>query len=147
MVLHYVAQCACCLIKGSAAFNADTLRGRDLDVVDVVAVPHVFEDAIGKTEHQNVLHRLFAKVVVDAKDLIFTEHLVHLVVQRPSRLQIVAERLFDDNADPVFSVAAICGPRHAMVSQVLNDVREVLRRSSKVEEAIAPGTKLRVDLG
>ena len=82
MVLHHVAQSAGRLIERPAALDADALRRRNLDVVDVVAVPHILEDAVRETEYQDVLHRLLAEVVIDAEDLVFVEHLVHLIVQR-----------------------------------------------------------------
>ncbi len=83
-------------------------------MIDIVSVPHVLKDAVSEPEHQDVLHRLFAEVVVDAEDLVFAEHLVHLVVQRLGRLQIMTERLLDNDADPIFTVATICWSGHAM---------------------------------
>ena len=107
MVLHHIAQRPGRLIERPATFDPDALRRRNLDVVDIVPVPHVLEDAVREAEHQDVLHRLFAEIVIDAEDLVFVEHLVHLIVQRLGRLQIVAERLLDDDADPVLAVAAV----------------------------------------
>ncbi len=83
MVLQHVAQRAGLLVERPTAFDADGLGCRDLDVVDVVAVPGGLEDAIAEAEDEDVLHRLLAKVVVDAEDLVFGEHLVDLIVQRP----------------------------------------------------------------
>ena len=79
MVLDHVAEGAGRFIERAAAFDADRLGGGDLDVVDVVAIPDVFEDAVGEPEDEDVLHCLFAEIVVDAEDLVFGEDLVDLV--------------------------------------------------------------------
>ena len=96
MVLHHVAQRAGALVERPAAFDPDRLRRRDLHVIDVVPVPDVLEYAVRKAEDQDVLHRLLAQVVIDAEDLVLVEDLVHLIVQRARRFQVVPERLLDD---------------------------------------------------
>ncbi len=45
----------------------------DLHVVDVLRVPQRLEDAVGEAQHQQVLHRLLAEVVVDAVGLALGE--------------------------------------------------------------------------
>ena len=100
VVLDDVAEGAGLLVEGAAAFDADGFGGGDLDVVDVVAVPDGLEDAVGEAEDEDVLDGLFAEVVVDAEDLVFVEDLVDLVVERAGGLEIVAEGLLDDDADP-----------------------------------------------
>ncbi len=81
VVLDDVAEGAGGLVEGAAAFDADGFGGGDLDVVDVVAVPDVLEDAVGEAEDEDVLDGLLAEVVVDAEDLVFVEDLVDLVVE------------------------------------------------------------------
>ena len=49
------------------------LGGRNLHVIDVIPVPDRLEDSVGDPEDKNVLHRLFAQVMIDAKDLLFFE--------------------------------------------------------------------------
>jgi hypothetical protein len=56
-----------------ARADAEVLGGGDLDVVDVVAVPHRLEQEVGEAEREDVLHRLLAEVVVDAEDLRLAE--------------------------------------------------------------------------
>src|SRR5207244_5854006 len=51
-------------------------------------------------EYQQVLERHFAKVVIDAIDLMLGEGLADYTVQRPRALEAVAKRLFDDDAHP-----------------------------------------------
>ncbi len=126
VVLDDVAEGSGGLVERAAAFDADGFGGGDLDVVDVVAVPDVLEDAVGEAEDEDVLNGLFAEVVVDAEDLVFVEDLVDLVVEGAGGVEIVAEGLFDDDADP--GVAAVgrslggglampCSPRYLMMSE------------------------------
>ena len=62
------------VITGAAA-DVDFLGHRDLHVVDVIAVPDRLEDRVGKPQHEQVLHRLLAQVVIDAIDLLLAETL------------------------------------------------------------------------
>ena len=48
----------------------------DLHVVDVAVVPDRLEDRVGEPEHEDVLHRLLAQVMVDAEDLALAERAV-----------------------------------------------------------------------
>ena len=67
----------------------------DLHVIDVVAVPDRLENGVGEPQHEDVLHRLLAEVMVDAVDLVLGEHPVDLFVQLVARGQVGAEGLFD----------------------------------------------------
>ena len=78
MVLDHVAQRAGSLVVAGAAFDADVLRGGDLDVVDVVAVPDRLEEGVGEPQRHEVLDGLLAEVVVDAEDLRLLEDLEDL---------------------------------------------------------------------
>ena len=126
VVLDDVAECSGGLVEGAAAFDADGFGGGDLDVVDVVAVPDVLEDAVGEAEDEDVLDGLLAEVVVDAEDLVFVEDLVDFVVEGAGGVEVVAEGLLDDDADPgaaasgCFSVGGWfmpCSPRNLMMSE------------------------------
>ncbi len=119
VVLHHIAQRAGLLVKRSAAFDAQRFRRGDLHVVDVVAIPDRLEDAVGEAEDQDVLHRLFAQVVIDAEDLVLVEDGVDLVIQFARRIEIVAEGLLDHDADaPVFRL------RHALRAEVLDNAAQ-----------------------
>ena len=61
------------VVVAGARADAEVLGRGDLDVVDVVAVPHRLEHAVGEPERQQVLDRLLAQVVVDAEDLALVE--------------------------------------------------------------------------
>ncbi len=81
MVLHYVAQRAGLFVERAAALDSHGFCRGDLHVLDVVAIPDRLEDTVGETEHQNVLHRLLAEIVIDAEDLALVEDRIHLVVE------------------------------------------------------------------
>ena len=150
VVLDDVAKGSGGLVEGAAAFDADGLGSGDLDVVDVVAVPDVLEDAVGEAEDEDVLDGLFAEVVVDAEDLVFVEDLVDFVVEGAGGFEVVAEGLLDDGADPGFAAVGGClsvGLGHAVLAEVVDDVGEVLGRGGEVEEAVAAGVELLVELG
>ena len=100
MVWYHVPQCAGFFVKTTAALDAESLGGRDLNVVDMVAVPQRLEDAVGEAQHLDVLNRFFAEEVIDAVDLILGQHLEDLCVEGLGRGKIVAERFFDDYPSP-----------------------------------------------
>lgn len=60
------------VVPAAAAFDALRLAHGNLDMVDVVAVEQWFKDRIAEPEQQQVLRRLFAEVVIDAVNLVFT---------------------------------------------------------------------------
>ncbi len=72
VVRDHVAQ-GPALIVAAARLHSHGFRDGDLHVPDVAAVPDGLKDAVGETEHQDVLHGLFAEVVVDAVDLLVLE--------------------------------------------------------------------------
>ena len=65
----------------SARLNRKTCRGADIELlidnnlhmVDVVPVPDRLEHSVGKAQHQNVPHGLFAEIVIDPVDLALVE--------------------------------------------------------------------------
>ena len=74
MVRHHVAQRAGRVVIIAAAADGQRLGDGDLHVVDMVAIPDRLEQAVGEAQHQNVLHRLLAEIMVDAENLIFLEN-------------------------------------------------------------------------
>jgi len=52
-------------------------------VIDRFAVPKLFEDRIGKPEHQNVLDRFLAQVMVNAKNLRLADVIRQFSIQLP----------------------------------------------------------------
>ncbi len=71
MVRHHVAQRAGGVVEAAAMADADLFIDRDLHMVDVIAVPDRLEHAVGEAQHQDVLHRFLAEVMIDPVDLVF----------------------------------------------------------------------------
>ena len=111
---------------------ADLFGHRDLDRVDVIAVPQGFEDGVGKAREQDVLHGLFAQVMVDAIDLVFDDHFVQLQVEFPGGSQVGTEGLFDHDASPAAVFLELVGS-----IQVRNDGRENAGRDGHVIQAVS----------
>src|SRR5205823_986973 len=67
MVLNHVTQCARALIEFGAALQPDSLGDRDLDVIYVRRIPQRFEQQVRESQREQVLNRLLAEIMVDAK--------------------------------------------------------------------------------
>jgi len=80
--------------------HADGFRNRDLDGVNVIPVPDRFKNQICKPEHQDVLNRFLAEIVVDAVNLAFIQAFTQIAVQFLCAFKIASERLFDDHMPP-----------------------------------------------
>src|SRR5437016_12273314 len=61
VVRNHIAQCASGIEISTTLFHADGFRIRDLDVVNVAAVPDWLKDRVIKPEDHDVLYRLFAE--------------------------------------------------------------------------------------
>ncbi len=140
MVLDHVPDHARLFVVAAAPLDADRLGVGDLDVVDVLAVPHRLEDAVGEAEDEEVLDGLLAEVVVDAEDLRLFEVPENLLVQLARALKTRPEGLLDDDAHPALVLL-----RQPGLAQLLDGLGVELRRDREVEEAVAPGAVLRVN--
>ena len=98
MVLQHVAQRAGAVVVIGTVLDADRLGHGDLHMVDEVAVPQGLDQRVGKTEHQQVLHRLLAEKVIDAVDLLLVEMLVQQAIEHLRRFEVFAKGLFDHDA-------------------------------------------------
>ncbi len=105
VVGHHVAQRAGLLVKRCAALDSEGFGGGDFDVLDVVAIPHRLKDGVGEAEDQDVLHRLFAEIMIDAIDVLLVEDLEDGFVEGAGRFEIAAEGLFQNDARPAASRA------------------------------------------
>ncbi len=101
MIGDHVAQRPGGFVKTAAMLDAHGLRGGDLHVIDVVAIPERLDDVVGKAEHHQVLHRLFAEVVVDAVNLFLRQDLLQVLVKLARRVQIVSKGFLHDHPGPV----------------------------------------------
>ena len=106
VILDHVAQRAGIVVVAAALFDADGLGRGDLHGVDVAAIPERLENDVGKAQRHDILHRLFAEVVVDAVDGFLIEDFAHFGLQRARRVEVGAERLLDDDPRPTVFVGA-----------------------------------------
>ena len=75
MVLDDVAGCADAVVVASASADADILRHRDLDGVDVVCLPQGLKHGVREAHGHDVLDRFLAQIVVNAEDILLIEDL------------------------------------------------------------------------
>ena len=86
MVLHHVADGAGLLIEEAAALHAETLGHGDLHAFDVVAVPDRLQEGVGEAEEMQVLDRVLAEIMVDAKDRRLVEVAQQDAIESPRRI-------------------------------------------------------------
>ena len=95
-------------------------------MVDRLPAPKLLENGVGKAEHQNVLNRFFAQVMVDAINLFFEGEPSQFGVELPGGGEVVAEWFFHHDALPVFSFPTF---REACGCQVFHDFGKLAGRS------------------
>ncbi len=96
VVLHHVPDGARLVVVGPAPADADLLGHRDLDVIDMGAVPQRLEQPIGEAQHHQVLHRLLAEIMIDPIDLLLGERPADGGIDLMGRGQVVPDGLFQD---------------------------------------------------
>ena len=131
VILHHVAQGTRLLVVRATRLHADGLGDRDLHVGDVVAVPQRLEDLVGEAQHEEVLDGLLPEIVIDAVDLVLAEVAPELPIEGPGALEVVAERLLDDDAGEASAALGQAG-----APEVLDDVVVEARGRGAVEDAI-----------
>jgi hypothetical protein len=104
-ILDHVAQRACLLEVSPAPGDAVRLRDRDLHVIDRLAAPRPLDHRVREPEDQDVLDRLLAHVMVDAKDSRLVEHLADDPSELAGARQVAPYRLLKHDARAVPQVA------------------------------------------
>ena len=95
MVHDHVAQRPDRVVEVSAGLYAERLGHGDLDGLDVRPVPQRLEDRVREPQIEDLLDPHLAEVVVDPTQLRLVDVLVQVGGQRPSRGEVVSERLLD----------------------------------------------------
>ena len=131
MVLKHVPHNAGLVIVTAAIFHSHGFRRGNLDVVDVAPVPDRLENGVGETENHDILHRLFAEIVIDSVNLLLIQHFMHSAVEFPGRLEIRAKGLLDDHSSARLTVAF--PGRQSDRRNLLDDRAVQLRRRRQVE--------------
>jgi hypothetical protein len=142
VVLQHVARGAAAVVVTAAGADAEFFGDGDLDVVDVATVPERLEDRVGETQDEEILDGLLAEVVVDAKDLRLAEVAGGDGVEVDGRVEVLAERLLDD--DLALELGADAAAGEAGLAEVLEDGFEDRGRGRDVEDQLqgAAGTLL-----
>ena len=63
--------------------DAEIFGNGNLNVLDGIAFPERFKNRVGEAERQEILHRLFAEVMIDAINLGFLDILMQGRIQAP----------------------------------------------------------------
>ena len=100
MILDHITHDPGGIVIAGTGPNAFGFSHSDLHVINIVVIPDRFEARIGETEDQHVLDRLFPQVVIDAVELLLTDDLEQLAIQRPRGRGIMPKRLFDNDPPP-----------------------------------------------
>src|SRR5262249_10890474 len=143
VALNHVAKSAGSFVEASAAFHAESLRGGNLHVVDIVAIPQWLEDAVAEAEDQKILEGVFGQVVFDAVDLVLVKDIEHAAIQFFCRSEVTAKGLLNDDANPGIRRRRLC---QASPPELLDDVEIHFRRRRQVKEDIASKILLRLQL-
>src|ERR1700688_3079538 len=70
------------VVERAAVFDRQSLWDINLNVLNVLAVPNGLEQTIGETKGQNILRRLLGQEMIDSKDLVLGEDLMHRRVEQ-----------------------------------------------------------------
>src|SRR5271163_1293145 len=98
MVLDDVADRSGLIVEAAAALDAKIFRHGNLHALDVVAVPERLHERVGEAEDDHIVYRPLSQVMIDPEDRSLIELPQKNLIQMSRRLQIVTERLFDDDA-------------------------------------------------
>ena len=120
MVWDHIPQRTGFVVVSAATLDPERLRDCDLDVIYKIAVPNGLENAVSETEYQNVLHGLFAQVMIDTIDLFFLEKPEQITVQFLCRGKVVTKWFFENEASPV---SVLLAPE-AVTHDLLRDICE-----------------------
>src|SRR5205085_4830611 len=110
-------------------------------VVYVLPIPERLVDAVGEAEDEQILHGLFAEIVVYAINLRLFEVLMDVVVELLRTREVCAERFLDDDAPPAFVLID-----ETRLAQLFDGFGVERGRGREIEDAVALRTALAVDL-
>src|ERR1700730_10290300 len=116
--------------------HAQGLGYRDLHVIDIAAVPYRLENTVGKSKNEDILDGFLAEIMIDAINLLLSQHLKKLSVEIFRGLQIVAKGLFDHDPPPLSRLLT----RETGAAEMIDDYRKERRCGGEVEQIIAGRT-------
>src|SRR5215470_14042253 len=130
MIRNHVSKGSGSLVIAATLLHTHGFCCGYLHMIDVTPIPDRLKDAVAEPEHQDVLNGFFAKVMVDAVDLILVKDLHDSAIQRASGIEVAPERLFDHHASPL----PILLPRQTRHTKLLNDLAEEVGSGCQIEE-------------
>ncbi len=137
MVFDDVARHPRLFVEAPATLDADLLGHGDLHVVDVLAAPDRLEEQVGEPQDEQILHRLLAEIVVDAKDLGLVEGRRDRIVERLGAREVVSERLLEHHPrEGAAAALAARGRDEPGCPQTFDDGAELARWDGQIKEAI-----------
>jgi hypothetical protein len=95
MVLHNITNDTKLVEVTSTSFSTEGLLESDLNVVDMLSVPCGAEEGVTKSEDQNVLDHLLAKVVVNSEQLLLVPVGLERLLKLTGAGKILAEGLLN----------------------------------------------------
>src|SRR5438552_3317589 len=100
MIGHHVAQRSCHVKISAAFFHSYGFSHGDLNMINKAMVPDRLKDAVAEAKNQNVLYRFLAQVMINAENLVLSQHFLDLVVKLLGRFQIVSKRFSENQPAP-----------------------------------------------
>src|SRR5208282_1762317 len=98
MILDDIPDRSGLIVEAAAALDAEILRHSDLHALDVVAVPERLHEGVGEAEDDHVVYRTLPQVMINSENRGFIELPEKDLIQMSRGLQIVTERLLNDDA-------------------------------------------------
>jgi hypothetical protein len=95
MVLHDISNDTKLVKISTTPLSPEWLFERDLDVVDMVAVPGSTKEFVTKSQNQNVLDHLLSKVMVNTENLLLIPVWLQSLLQFAGAGKILSEWLLD----------------------------------------------------
>src|SRR5436190_15838912 len=130
MIRHHVTQGTGRIVVFSTQLDAECFSDRDLDVVDVIAVPYRLEHPVSKAKYEYVLNGFLAEVMIDSIDLPLFQDLQKIGIQFLRRSQVMTERLLENEASPM---ALFLTPEAVIHDLASNDGEQVRRQRHIIE--------------
>ena len=134
MVLDHVAERAGPVVVARPGSDAEILGDGYLDVGDPITIPDRLEQRVGEPEHQKVLDRGLAEVVVDPVNPALVKALVEDGVERHRGLQVDTEGLLHHQTGPTLTTG------QARCAQAPYRGAEGRRGQGQVEDPVARQT-------
>src|SRR6516164_3322279 len=101
MILNYIADGTCFIIKSAATLDTKVFGHGDLHALDKVAVPERLHEGVRKAENEHVMHRPLPEVMIDPEDLGLIEGSQQYVIELPRRNEVASKGLFNTDASPL----------------------------------------------